>query len=180
MALDDEDSKENPLDHKLVKKLLPALLEEVAALEAKKAEPDAAVKAEKSKDEEDDESSDESRPVRRGSKSQEARAERDEEAVEGSAGQRDGSTDRGAGGTDRGSSPRPGAGPAARRPAHRRQCLRRAHRAEVVTAWSTWWDKYQTPLSTIEASRDEVTAKLRGFLKGWVCVNHRMRGQAPP
>jgi type I restriction enzyme M protein len=40
------------------------------------------------------------------------------------------------------------------------------HRAEVVAAWSTWWDKYQTPLSTIEASRDEVTAKLRGFLKG--------------
>jgi len=40
------------------------------------------------------------------------------------------------------------------------------HRAEVVAAWSTWWDKYQTPLASIEASRDEVTAKLRGFLRG--------------
>ncbi len=40
------------------------------------------------------------------------------------------------------------------------------HRAEVVAAWSTWWDKYQTPLSVLEASHDEVTGMLRGFLTG--------------
>ncbi|HJW74271.1 MAG TPA: class I SAM-dependent DNA methyltransferase, partial [Thermoleophilia bacterium] len=68
MALEDEDTapsqRDNPLDHKLVKKLLPALLEEVASLEAKKSELDAVVKAhnkgtESKGDDDDEESEDE-------------------------------------------------------------------------------------------------------------------------
>jgi type I restriction enzyme M protein len=37
-ALEDGKSKENPLDHRLVKRLLPEYLAEIAELEAKKAE----------------------------------------------------------------------------------------------------------------------------------------------
>ena len=39
------------------------------------------------------------------------------------------------------------------------------HRRAVITAFETWWDKYQTPLSTLEAERDDAAAKLAGFLK---------------
>jgi type I restriction enzyme M protein len=39
------------------------------------------------------------------------------------------------------------------------------HRKLVISAFETWWDKYQTPLSTIEADRDAATAKLAGFLR---------------
>ena len=166
MALDDEDSKENPLDHKLVKKLLPALLEEVAALEAKKAELDAAVKAEKSKDDEDDESSDEAGLSEEDLKAKKLELNATKKRLkEAQASVMDRLTEARAALTEE----------AARdlvlgllhddlRTVARAYVARQ--RAEVVAAWSTWWDKYQTPLSAIEASRDEVTAKLRGFLKG--------------
>lgn len=39
------------------------------------------------------------------------------------------------------------------------------HRRAVIAAFETWWDKYQTPLSTLEAGRDAAVAKLAGFLK---------------
>ena len=39
------------------------------------------------------------------------------------------------------------------------------HRRAVIAAFETWWDKYQTPLSTLEAERDASAAKLAGFLK---------------
>ena len=39
------------------------------------------------------------------------------------------------------------------------------HRRVVIAAFETWWDKYQTPLSTLEAERDAAAVKLAGFLK---------------
>ncbi|TKW70075.1 MAG: SAM-dependent DNA methyltransferase, partial [Bradyrhizobium icense] len=39
------------------------------------------------------------------------------------------------------------------------------HRRAVISTFETWWDKYQTPLSTLEAERDAAAAKLAGFLK---------------
>lgn len=39
------------------------------------------------------------------------------------------------------------------------------HRRAVIAAFETWWDKYQTPLSTLEAKRDAAAANLAGFLK---------------
>jgi len=39
------------------------------------------------------------------------------------------------------------------------------HRKSVISAFESWWDKYQTPLSTLEAERDAAAAKLAGYLK---------------
>ena len=39
-----------------------------------------------------------------------------------------------------------------------------AHRAEVVAAFETWWDKYRVTLGELEASRDAARTKLEGFL----------------
>jgi len=39
-----------------------------------------------------------------------------------------------------------------------------AHRAEVVAAFETWWDKYRITLGELEASRDAARTKLEGFL----------------
>lgn len=39
------------------------------------------------------------------------------------------------------------------------------HRRAVIAAFEMWWDKYQTPLSTLEAERDAAATTLAGFLK---------------
>ncbi len=39
------------------------------------------------------------------------------------------------------------------------------HRRVVVSAFETWWDKYRTPLSVLEAERDAAAYTLAGFLK---------------
>ena len=44
-AMEDSDTKADPLDHKLVPELLPSYLEELAAVEARRAELDAQIKA---------------------------------------------------------------------------------------------------------------------------------------
>jgi type I restriction enzyme M protein len=54
-ALEEEASKGNPLDHKLVRRLLPVLLEEIAALEGRIAELDGQLKAGQPAESEDEE-----------------------------------------------------------------------------------------------------------------------------
>lgn len=39
------------------------------------------------------------------------------------------------------------------------------HRRAVVSAFETWWDKYQTPLSVLEDDRYVAAARLKGFLR---------------
>jgi len=39
-----------------------------------------------------------------------------------------------------------------------------AHRAEIVAAFETWWDKYRITLGELEGSRDVARTKLEGFL----------------
>ena len=39
------------------------------------------------------------------------------------------------------------------------------HRRAVIAAFETWWDKYRTPLSALEAERDAAAAKLAEFLR---------------
>lgn len=166
MALEDEDSKENPLDHKLVKKLLPALLDEVATLEAKKSELDALVKAEKSKgdDDEETETEDGLSEEELAAKKKELNATRKQlKMAQASVLEKLGEAR------------------LALTEDEARELLLSLlladlqavadiyvsrHRAEVIAAWTTWWDKYREPLSSIEGDREEVTEKLRGFLQG--------------
>jgi type I restriction enzyme M protein len=58
-AMEDADGKTDPLDHKLVCNLLPSYLEELAAIEARRAELDAQIKAATASGDGDDEDSDE-------------------------------------------------------------------------------------------------------------------------
>jgi len=167
MAIEDEDSKENPLDHKLVKKLLPALLEEVATLEAKKSELDALLKAQKSRGDDEDEDAE----TEEGLSDDELKAKKQEynatkkqlKATQASV-------------LEKLAQARASLAEDAARDlvlSLLRDELHAVadvyvarHRAQLVSAWTVWWDKYEQPLSSLEASRDAVTAKLRGFLKG--------------
>ena len=54
-AMEDSDAKADPLDHKLVPELLPSYLDELAAVEARRAELDAQIKAAAATGDEDDE-----------------------------------------------------------------------------------------------------------------------------
>ena len=167
MAMEDDQSKENPLDHKLVKTLLPELLESVAALEAKKSELDALVKAEKNKGGDDEDEAEEEEGMSAEDlleKKKELNATKkglkqaQESVLETLAKARAALTDEEARDLVLGlllDDLRAVADTYVGR-----------HRAQLVAAWTTWWEKYQEPLSSIEASRDDVTAKLRGFLKG--------------
>jgi type I restriction enzyme M protein len=168
MALEDDDSSDNPLDHKLAKALLPALLEEVAALEAKKSELDALVKAEKTKDEgeEGDEGDGEN-----GLSEEELKAKKQElTATKKKLKEAQASVMRRLGEARVGLTDERARDLVLGLLLDDLRSVADAyvarHRAEGVAAWSTWWDKYQTPLSDLEASRDDVTAKLRGYLKG--------------
>ncbi len=40
------------------------------------------------------------------------------------------------------------------------------HRREIMSAFTTWWDKYHVTLASIEADRDAASEKLAGFLGG--------------
>lgn len=39
------------------------------------------------------------------------------------------------------------------------------HRSQVVSAFETWWDKYQTPLPELERERDAAAARVADYLK---------------
>ncbi len=166
-ALEENGSKADPLDHKLVKRLLPEYLDEIAELEAKKAELDATLKgASAAEDEEEDgsESEDEIseeelkalknelREVKQSLKTKqrnfvgrvkEARAEIDE------AGAKDLVLGILRSDLD--------------------EILGRyvaEHRNQVIAAFETWWDKYRVPLASIEGERDAAAERLRRFLAG--------------
>lgn len=57
-ALEDDEVKDNPLDHPLTKRLMPQYLADIAECEAKKAELEATIKAAQPTDDQDDEPSD--------------------------------------------------------------------------------------------------------------------------
>jgi type I restriction enzyme M protein len=165
-ALDDDESKDNPLDHPLTKRLMPQYVAEISECEAKKAELDATIRAaHPSEDEEEAEepevklSEEELKALRKdlGATRKKLKAlqadfvNQLDAAVRGldEAGARElvlgilrGQLD----------------AILARYVAGRRR--------EVVTAFENWWDKYRLMLVSIEADRNAAEGKLRGFLVG--------------
>ena len=167
-VIQDRAKKENVLDHRLVRRLLPDYLDNVAALEAKKAELDSTIKgaAAADSDEDEEEDSDESRlsdaevkalkkdltGVRKALKTEvsafahrlvDARAALDEEGAAALVlrilrADLDAILDR-----------------------HVAE-----HRQRIVAASEGWWDKYRVTLTSIEAERDASASKLSEFLKG--------------
>jgi len=156
----------NPLDHRLVKRLLPEYLADISDLESKKAELEATIKsANSSNDEEEGEESEEALSedevkalkreltgVKKALKTkqgnftkrlQEARAGLDDEAAKDLAL-----------GIIR---------------ADLDAILGRYvadHRQQIVAAFENWWEKYSTTLLDISQQRDMATERLRDFLGG--------------
>ena len=167
-AMEDSDAKANPLDHKLVPELLPSYLEELAAIEAHRAELDAEIKAATaSGDEDEDEPADDAEALSPAElatlKKQLAAVKRKQKAMHQEFITKLGKAR---------------AELTAAQERDRVLCLAKndvviqlngyvtAHRQQIIAALETWWDKYTVSLRQIEAERDAVTTKLTTFLKG--------------
>lgn len=164
-ALAEEKSKINPLDHKAARALLPEYLDQLAVLETEVTELDSTIKAATAlDDEEDTETGVEAlSPAELKKLKSKLTATRKQLKVE-----------------KRAFADRLVAASTALDDASARQVVLDAmerdlvaeaqdritrHRRAVISAFETWWDKYRTPLSTLEAERDEAAATLAGFLK---------------
>jgi len=165
-ALQDEDAaggKFDPLEHKLVKHLLPDYLEEVRTLEAKKADLKGQIDAAKGGDE-DEEGDDEeglSEEEIKALKKQLTTVKKDLKRLMDQVSQR--------------MVKARNALTAAQVQTLVLGILREdlgtqldryiaAHRVEIVSAFETWWDKYRITLGELEASRDAVRTKLESFM----------------
>ena len=166
-AMEDSDTKADPLDHKLVPELLPSYLEELAAVEARRAELDAQIKAAAATDDEDDEEpADDAEALSPAElaalKKQLTGVKKQQKAM-----QQEFIT-------------KLGKARAELTAAQERDLVLRlakndvvihldayvtAHRQQIIAALENWWDKYAVPLHQIEAERDAATTKLAGFLK---------------
>lgn len=166
-ALEDPKSKHDPLEHRLVKRLMPEYLAEIAGLEAKKAELEATIKAGSGSEDEDGEdgeseerlSDEEVAALRKElAASKKALAAKKNGFVHKLKDSRIALTEPKAQelvlGILRGDLDEIVQGYVAR------------HRQEVVRAVETWWDKYRVTLTSIEQERDAAAEKLRGFLGG--------------
>lgn len=164
-ALEDDEVKDNPLDHPLTKKLLPQYLADLRELEAQKAEFDAQIKAAQPAEGEDDGEESEERPseeeikamkkdlgaVKKKIKTLEGdlvrRLEEEAEKLKGHDAEelvvdilRD----------------------------NLNGVLNRYvadHRRQVVVAFEGWWDKYRVTLTEIQRERDVAAKKLSNFLR---------------
>ncbi|CAD5366522.1 Type I restriction-modification system, DNA-methyltransferase subunit M [Rubrivivax sp. A210] len=169
-AMDDEQSKDNPLDHKLVKFLMAEFVEALAELEARKAELDGQIKA--------------ATPNKVGEDGDETEAGDDEPAVDeaqlkewkrqlvalkkdlkargqGFAQRLNEAVDA----LDEG-------GAAALLLGILRSDMQAilaryigAHRQKVVATFENWWDKYSVTLTEVETAREHAEASLRDFLQ---------------
>jgi type I restriction enzyme M protein len=166
-AMEDSDTKSDPLDHKLVLELLPSYLEELAAVETRRAELDARIKAAAAMGEEDDEvpadDAEALSPVELTAlKKQLAAVKKQQKAM-----QQDFVT-------------KLGKARAELTAVQERDLVLRlarndlaihmdgyvtAHREQIIDAVENWWEKYTVSLRMIEAERAAITTKLAGFLR---------------
>lgn len=164
-ALAEGKTKVNPLDHKVARALLPEYLDKLAALEAEVAELDSTIKAAIASDDEEDAepSEDALSPAEvKKLKSKLTATKKQLKSEKGTFADR-----------------LEAAGAALDDAIARRTVLDglesdliaeaqdriARHRRAVISAFETWWDKYQTPLAALEAERDEAATTLAAFLK---------------
>jgi type I restriction enzyme M protein len=162
-ALEDEKSKENPLDHALTRHLLPQYLAEISELEAKKAELEATLKvAEPGEDEEESEerlSAEEMKYLKKelGTVKRKLKALKEDFKVRLKA-----AVER----LDEESARELVLGILCEKLDAILGRYVASHRQQVVAAFEAWWDKYRVTLTSIEQDRDAVTKKLLSFLGG--------------
>ncbi|RQS94612.1 HsdM family class I SAM-dependent methyltransferase [Burkholderia seminalis] len=169
-ALDDDKSKENPHEHKLVKFLMADFIEELAELDSKKAELDAQIKSatEANADSDDEEATnDDGEPAVDEAQIKEWKRELADlkkrlKAKEQSFVQRLNSTVDALGEAE--------AATVLLTVLHNDMSaiVERyigIHRKQVVAVFENWWDKYRVTLTEIANKRDAAAKSLKGFLK---------------
>ncbi|WP_372356389.1 N-6 DNA methylase [Xanthomonas sp. NCPPB 3443] len=176
-ALEDKASKDNPLDHKLVRFLMAEFVEAIAELEAKKAELDSQIKAADPKASKDADGEDGDTEPADADENEDTFDEaqlkawkKDLAAVKKQLKvQKDSFTNE----LDRKVDALDDAAAAALLLTILHDDMRAiveryvaAQRKDVVAAFETWWDKYRVTLADIEGKRDEAARALQGFLKG--------------
>ncbi|SFB05295.1 type I restriction-modification system subunit M [Azotobacter beijerinckii] len=175
-ALEDKASKHSPLEHKLVKFLLGGFVNELAELEAKKAELDGQIKsATPSKGEDGDEADgseaeagdDEENAVDEAQlktwKAELAKVKKQLKAKQANFADH---LNQALGGLDE-----PQAAELLLTILHNdmQAIVERyiaAQRKQIVAAFENWWDKYRVTLNEIEHKRDAAVEALQGFLRG--------------
>lgn len=175
-ALEDKASKENPLEHKLVKFLMSDFVEAINELEAKKAELDSQIRAaspkdaegeegdaaEAAEDEADDENAVDEAQLKAWKKELSSVKKQLKAKKESFAAHINAAVD--------GLSPEQAA-ELLLTILHNdmRAIVERyiaTQRKAIVTAFETWWDKYRETLTEIQGRRDEAAQALQGFLRG--------------
>ena len=165
-ALQDEDAaggKFDPLEHKLVKHLLANYLQEVQALESKKADLKGQIDAAKSSDDEDggDEEEGLTEDEIKDLKRQLTAVKKEVKKLMDQVSQR---LVKARKALDTGDVQALVLGILRQDLATQVDRYVAAHRAEIVTSFEVWWDKYRITLGELEASRDAARTKLEGFL----------------
>jgi type I restriction enzyme M protein len=164
--MEDSNDATDPLDHKLVLELLPSYLEELSAVEVRRAELDAQIKAATTSagDEEEEPAEDEVlAPVELAVLRKDlAKTKKQQKSM-----QQEFITKLGKARVE------------LTEPQERNLVLRlasndvaghldayvAAHRLQMIAALEAWWDKYAVPLHRIEAERDAAVSNLAEFLK---------------
>lgn len=165
-ALEDEKSKASPLDHKLVKRLLPEFLDESEAVEAEVAELDGTIKAAQSLEDEENGEGDNgeenlSEAEVKALKKKLTAAKKHLKVFKVGFAERlkEAQTDL--------SEEKAGDLVLDILKGDLRKELDRyvvANRKQIVASIETWWDKYRATLRDIEGERDAAKARLDGFL----------------
>ncbi len=170
-ALEDDKNKANPLDHKLVRALLPEFIDELAELDASRSELDSQIKAAAPDKSDDDEDADDAEAVDEAElkawKKELAATKKQQRALKAAFAER------------------LNAAVAALDEAGALRLLLAilhddmqailgryivAQRQQLVAAFENWWDKYRVTLIEIERERDAAAGELRGFLRALAYV----------
>ncbi|MAZ06544.1 MAG: restriction endonuclease subunit M [Halomonas sp.] len=165
--LEDEQSKINPLDHKLVTFLLTDYVAELEDLQARKAELDARIKASTARSEEDEEAEpDEDAPTDADIKAWKADRTKATKTLKAKQASFEAHLNEAVDALDE-----VGAAELMLTILHNDilgilDSYIRQQRQEVISAFETWWDKYWVTLADIEAKRDEAANDLKEFLTG--------------
>ncbi len=163
-AMEDKDSKENPLEHRLVNRLIPEYLEDISEMERRKAELEATIQGATASPDDDDEGRSEAQVSKAELKALKKELSDVKKELKAAVGDF-----------------------AWRLQAARSELeevegcelvlgILRAdlngilgryaanHLGRVVAAFESWWDKYRVRLVSIERERDQAASKLQGFL----------------
>ncbi|MGY3516485.1 N-6 DNA methylase [Micromonospora sp. PTRAS2] len=167
-ALEDDGSKTDPLEHPAVPKLMPRYLEELAAVEAQRAELDARIKLTTAPAGEDDQPSDEdaeevvSREELKRLKAELTRMRKRRQDLKT---QSVATLDRARAALTGPQEQDLVVGTWQEDLAAHLDSYAAIHRREVIAALENWWDKYAVSVTDITAQRDTANAQLAAYLK---------------